>query len=72
MIRRNIEVYVDDILVKFVRVEDLVADPDENFVTLCRYKIMLHPSKSIFGVKSGYFLGFLVTEQRIEANQEKV
>lgn len=59
-IRRNIEVYEDDILVKSSRVEDSVGDLEETFVTLQRYGLKLNPSKCIFGVKSGKFLGYLV------------
>ena len=32
----------------------------------------LNPSKCVFGVASGKFLGFVVSQRGIEANQEKV
>ena len=32
----------------------------------------LNPSKCVFGVTSGKFLGFMVSQRRIEANPEKV
>ena len=32
----------------------------------------LNPSKYAFGVASGKFLGFMVSQRGIEANQEKV
>ena len=32
----------------------------------------LNPSKCVFGVASGKFLGFMVSQRGIEANPEKV
>ncbi|XP_042432756.1 uncharacterized protein LOC122019347 [Zingiber officinale] len=36
------------------------------------YGIMLNPNKCLFGAKSGWFLGYIVTERGIEANPSKV
>ena len=49
-IRRNMEVYVVDMLVK---------SKEES--TLRRYQMKLNPSKCTFGVVSGKFLGFMVS-----------
>ena len=69
---RNMEVNVDDMLVKskeeFAHLDDL----KETFVTLRKYKMKLNPSKCAFGVASGKFLGFMVSQRGIEANPEKV
>ncbi|XP_073049671.1 uncharacterized protein [Primulina eburnea] len=69
---RNLEVYVDDILGKSKEVMNFIADLEETFTTLTSYGVKLNPAKCIFGVKSGKFLGFIVTERGIEVNQEKV
>ncbi|CAA0839165.1 Unknown protein, partial [Striga hermonthica] len=69
---RNMEVYVDDMLVKSRRADDHVGDLKETFETLRRYKMKLNPAKCKFGVKSGKFLGYMVTERGIEVNPEKV
>ena len=71
-IGRNMEVYVDDILVKIK--EELVHLDDfrETFATLRQYQMKLNPSKCAFGVASGKFLGFMVSQRGIEANLEKV
>ncbi|XP_075503970.1 uncharacterized protein LOC142541298 [Primulina tabacum] len=69
---RNVEVYVDDILGKSKEVADFIIDLEETFATLMHYGIKLNPAKCIFGVKSGKFLGFIVTDRGIEVNQEKV
>ena len=71
-IGRNMEVYVDDILVKIK--EELVHLDNfrETFATLRQYQMKLNPSKCAFGVASGKFLGFMVSQRGIEANPEKV
>ncbi|XP_073020195.1 uncharacterized protein [Primulina eburnea] len=69
---RNIEVYVEDILVKSRAYPDFIPDLEETFSTLREYGVKLNPAKCTFGVKSGKFLGFMVTERGIEVNPEKV
>ncbi|XP_073017975.1 uncharacterized protein [Primulina eburnea] len=69
---RNIEVYVDDILVKSRVHPDFIPDLEETFSNLREYGVKLNPAKCTFGVKSGKFLGFMVTERGIEVNPEKV
>ena len=39
---------------------------------LRRYNIKLNPSKCAFGVSSGKFLGFMVSQRGIEANLDKI
>ncbi|CAA0811058.1 Unknown protein, partial [Striga hermonthica] len=69
---RNMEVYVDDMLVKSREELDHVRDLRETFLTLRRYGMKLNPAKCSFGVRSGKFLGYLVTKRGIEVNPEKV
>ncbi|XP_062173678.1 uncharacterized protein LOC133879154 [Alnus glutinosa] len=69
---RNVEVYVDDMLVKSVKALDHVSDLRETFDTIRRYRMRLNPAKCAFGVSSGKFLGYLVSQRGIEANPEKV
>ncbi|XP_073152040.1 uncharacterized protein [Henckelia pumila] len=71
-IGRNVEVYVDDILVKSQDDVGLLADLKETFSTLRAYQVKLNPEKCVFGVRGGKFLGYMVTERGIEANPEKV
>ncbi|XP_073127517.1 uncharacterized protein [Henckelia pumila] len=71
-IGRNVEVYVDDILVKSQDDVGLLADLEESFSTLRTYRVKLNPEKCVFGVRGGMFLGYMVTERGIEANPEKV
>jgi hypothetical protein len=71
-IGRNVEVYVDDMLVKSIRTASHIADLREPFETLRSQKMKLNSAKCAFGVSSGKFLGFMVSQRGIEANPEKV
>ena len=71
-IGRNVEVYVDDMLVKSKKDEDHLADLTETFQALRRYNMKLNPAKCVFRVSSDKFLGFMVSQRRIEANPDKI
>ena len=60
-IGRNIQVYVDHMLVKSRREDDHLDDLKETFDTLHSYNMKLNPSKCAFGVTTGKFLGFIVS-----------
>ncbi|XP_075524504.1 uncharacterized protein LOC142556894 [Primulina tabacum] len=69
---RNVEAYVDNIMVKSKDLTQLIPDLVETFSTLGSYGLKLNPQKCIFRMRGGKFLGYLVTETGIEANPEKV
>ena len=71
-IGRNVEVYVDNMLVKSKEKKDHLDDLKETFNTLRPYSMKLNPSKCAFGVSSRKFLGFMVSQKGIKANPEKV
>ena len=71
-IERNVEVYVDDMLVKSLDEEEHLDDLQEIFDTLRRFNMKLNPSKCIFRVSSEKFLRFMVSHRGIEANPEKI
>ena len=71
-IERNVEVYVDDMLVNSKEEENHLDDLKETFNALRQYNMKLNPSKCAFGVSSGKFLGFMISQRGIEANPEKV
>ncbi|KAL0451714.1 UNVERIFIED_CONTAM: hypothetical protein Slati_1149500 [Sesamum latifolium] len=71
-IGRNVEVYIDDMLVKSKKAADHVKDLEETFSVLRKYKLKLNPAKCAFGVQGGCFLGFMVTQRGIEANPLKI
>ena len=62
MIGKMMEVYIDDMLVKSLKATDYVAHLEEMFGILRKYSMMFNPSKCIFGVSSGKFLGLLLTK----------
>ena len=60
-IGRNIQVYVDDLLVKSLHENDHLDDLQETIDTLQSYNMKLNPSKCMFGVTVEKFLGFMVS-----------
>ena len=70
LIRKNMEVYIDDVLVKSFRATDHIAHLGEAFGVLRKHRMMLNPSECIFGVSSGKCLGFLVARRGIDANPD--
>ena len=71
-IGKNMEVYVDDMLVKSKTANNHVSDLNECFEILRKYNIWLNPQKCTFRVASGMFLGFIVNTRGIEANPDKI
>jgi hypothetical protein len=69
---RNVEAYVDDIVVKTRESHTFIEDLEETFTNLRKVNIKLNPTKCAFGVPSGRLLGFLMSHRGIEANPDKV
>ncbi|XP_022027130.1 protein NYNRIN-like [Helianthus annuus] len=69
---RNLEVYVDDLVIKSREEKQMLADIEETFQRLREYNIKLNPKKCSFGVEEGKFLGVVVTRDGFKANPEKV
>ena len=68
----NVEVYVDDMLVKSLDEEKHLDNLQETFDTLRQHQMKLNPSKCVFGVSSEKFLGFMVSQRGIETNPDKI
>jgi hypothetical protein len=58
---RNVEAYIDDIVVKSRKHGDLLSDLKETFGNLRKFRMMLNPKKCVFGVSSGKLLGYMVS-----------
>jgi hypothetical protein len=71
-ISKNVESYIDDMVVKTTNEDDLIADLAQTFANLWHYRWKLNPEKCVFGVPSGKLLGFMVSQHSIEANPTKV
>jgi hypothetical protein len=71
-LHRNVEGYVDDVVIKTRNPDDLIADLEETFSCLRKFRWKLNPTKCVFGVPSGKLLGFIVSNRGIEANPVKI
>ncbi|KAK2425775.1 hypothetical protein QL285_024519 [Trifolium repens] len=70
-IGRNLEVYIDDMVVKTPETGSHSEDLEEILTSVRKYNMRLNPAKCSFGVQAGKFLGFMLTRRGIEANPEK-
>ncbi|XP_057452759.1 uncharacterized protein LOC130744604 [Lotus japonicus] len=68
---RNMEIYVDDMVVKSEEVLGHCSDLKEAFGELRKHNMRLNPEKCSFGIQSGKFLGFMITRRGIEVNPDK-
>ena len=57
----HLEVYLDDMLVRSLLAKDHTAHLQQGFKVLDQHQMKLNPTKCTFGVRSGEFLGYLVT-----------
>ena len=68
MLGRNVQAYIDDMVVTSQERGQHVSDLEELFATIAKYCLKLNPEKCVFGFEAGKFLGFLLTERGIEVN----
>ena len=68
----TMEVYIDDMLVKSQKATDHIDHLKDCFFILNKYGMKLNPTKYTFGVTSGEFLGYIVTQRGIEANPKQI
>ena len=69
---KNVEVYIDDMVVKSKLVSEHLADLANIFEILKRQKLRLNASKCSFGVGLRKFLGYMVTHRGIEVNPNQI
>ncbi|GJY68936.1 reverse transcriptase domain-containing protein [Tanacetum coccineum] len=63
---RNIEVYVDDLVIKSHTEAEMLRDIDETFCTLRKINMKLNPKKCTFGAVEGMFLGYMISPEGIQ------
>ncbi|GKC04051.1 reverse transcriptase domain-containing protein, partial [Tanacetum coccineum] len=68
---RNLEAYVDDMVIKSKMEQEMIMDIAKTFDNLRKVNMKLNPKKCSFGVKEGKFLGYLVSSEGIRANPKK-
>jgi hypothetical protein len=71
-LKKNVEAYVDDMVVKTRNSDMLIFDLEESFASLREYQWKLNPNKCVFSVPSGKLLSFIISHRGIEANPEKI
>jgi len=71
MLGRNVQAYVDDMVVTSQERRRHTSDLEELFGTISKCCLKLNPEKCVFGVEASKFLGFMLTERGIEANPNK-
>ena len=69
---KNVEVYIDDMVVESKVVFEYLGDLGNTFEILRKRKLRLNASKCSYGVGSNKFLGFMVTYQGIEVNPDQI
>nr|GEX39476.1 reverse transcriptase domain-containing protein [Tanacetum cinerariifolium] len=70
-IGRNIEIYVDDFVVKSHTEAEMMRDVEETFRTLRKVYMKLNPKKCSFGLAEGVFLGHVITPEGIKPCPDK-
>ncbi|GJS17140.1 reverse transcriptase domain-containing protein [Tanacetum coccineum] len=68
---RNLEVYVDDLVIKSHTEDELVRNIVETFRALRKINMKLNPKKCTFGATEGMFLGYLIEPDGIKPCPEK-
>ena len=72
MIHKEIEVYVDDVIIKSLESSDHLTHLRKYFDHLSHYNLKLYPVKCVFGVPAGKLLGFIVSRRGIELDASKI
>ena len=72
LLGKNIEIYIDDMVVKSKMISEHLGDLQVIFEILRSYRLHLNASKCSFGVGSGKFLGYMVTHKGIEVNPDQI
>nr|GEW73557.1 reverse transcriptase domain-containing protein [Tanacetum cinerariifolium] len=71
-IGRNLEVYVDDLVIKSRTKKEVIRDTEEMFKTLRKINMKLNPKKCAFGMREGTFLGYKVDAAGLRVSPNKV
>ncbi|GKB81209.1 reverse transcriptase domain-containing protein [Tanacetum coccineum] len=65
-IGKNLEVYVDDLVIKSRTEHEIIRDIEKTFKTLREINMKLNPKKCTFGIEEGMFLGYKVNTKGIK------
>lgn len=70
-IGQNLEVYVEDMIVKTIKMPNHAEDLEDILQSSRKYDMRLNLASCSFGVQAEKFLGFILTRRSIEANLDK-
>ncbi|GJZ45464.1 reverse transcriptase domain-containing protein [Tanacetum coccineum] len=68
---RNLEAYMDDMVIKSKTELEMMKDIEETLLTLKKVNMKLNPKKCSFEMEEGKFLGYIVTSEGIRSNPKK-
>ncbi|GKA48836.1 reverse transcriptase domain-containing protein, partial [Tanacetum coccineum] len=71
-IGRNLEMYMDNLVIKSHAEDEIVKDIEETFKTLREINMKLNPKKYTFRVEEGMFLGYKVNTMGLKVCPDKV
>jgi hypothetical protein len=71
-LHRNVEAYMDDIVVKTKDRSTLVQDLEETFASLRKINLKMNPEKCVFGIPSSKLFLYFVSHRGKEANPDKI
>nr|GEX39445.1 reverse transcriptase domain-containing protein [Tanacetum cinerariifolium] len=71
-IGRNLEVYMDDLVIKSCTEHEIMRDIEETFKTLREINMKLNPKKCTFGIAEDMLLGYKVNTKGIKVCPDKV
>ena len=72
IIDKIVEIYIDDVVVKFKGYQEHLVDLRKTLECTRRHGLKMNPNKYAFGVSAGQFLGFMVHERGIEISQKTI
>nr|GFC38826.1 reverse transcriptase domain-containing protein [Tanacetum cinerariifolium] len=68
----NLEVYVDDLVIKSRIEQEIIRDIEETFKTLREINMKLNPKKCTFWMREGMFLGYKLNADGLRVCPDKV
>ena len=72
LIHKEVEIYVDDMIVKFKDREGHIPALRKFFERIRFYKLRLNPKNCTFGVTSEKLLRFMASQRGIEVDPDKI
>ena len=71
LIDKNMEVYINDVVVKSAKFMKHLADLEQSFMRMGQHSLKMNPAKCAFRVSVGNFLGFLIHNQGLKVDKNK-